>query len=121
MKKYFTPAIAAIASLALSTDVAAQMVRFNPYTFVSLSKAGMNAANPYYFLYTTTTPENNNYTLQASFQLPVTAGQTLDINGIGLNAHDSLLYGASWNSAMANFVSMAYASSLYRIDVTGAT
>lgn len=121
MKKYFTPAIAAIASLALTTDVAAQMVRFNPYTFVSLSKAGMNAANPYYFLYTTTTPENNNFTLQASFQLPVTAGQTLDINGIGLNAHDSLLYGASWNSAMANFVSMAYASSLYRIDNTGAT
>lgn len=86
-----------------------------PYnTSVVLAKAGSNNAAADYTLYTTTTP---------SSATAFTAGPTIsfdaNVNGIGLNAPDRLLYGAAYRDPGTPTV-LTDDVSLYRIGADGA-
>lgn len=102
-----------LALLSLSLPSLAQ-APFPVGTAVVLAKPGHNSSVPDYTLYTTTTPGN-----ATSF----TAGNSInfsprDVNGIGLNADDNLLYGIAYsdNGTPSN---LADDARLYRIGSDG--
>lgn len=114
MKKNTTLMMGIIAlSASVALNVNAQLPKFAPNTYVSLSKKGMNSSAKVYQLGQTTDPTTGTFTMGATFSMGY------NMNGIGLNSKDSLLYGASWtgeNNTAANALNV----NLYRMGTNGA-
>lgn len=79
---------------------------------VGLAKPGMNNASKVYTLYTSTSAAS------ATFTTGVTFNPTYDINGIGLNPVDNLVYGAAY-TGNTNTMSSAFDVSLQRVGADG--
>jgi hypothetical protein len=114
MKKNTTRMMGIFAlTLSYGFTLNAQLPKFNPNTYVSLSKKGMNSAAKVYQLGTVTDPSAGNFTMGATFTM------AYNMNGIGLNNKDSLLYGAGWtgeNSTPANSLNVNF----FRMGSNGA-
>jgi hypothetical protein len=100
-------------ALSASVSVNAQ-APFIPGTNVALAKPGTNSAAKVYTIYTSTVASS------AAFTPGVTFNPTYNINGVGLNQSDNLLYGAAFTGNTNNF-STAFDVSLFRIGSDGVT
>lgn len=112
MCKISTKALMCATVSLMTFQAHAALTKFLPNTYVSLSKAGDNTAAKTYYIGTSTNPSSSAFTLSAPFTLPY------NVNGIGLNATDSLLYGATWVGT-DNTIGNSMGVSLYRIGANG--
>jgi hypothetical protein len=80
---------------------------------IALCKPGTNSAAPNYRIYTNTSASDGTTYVQGSF---VTT--TKDLNGIGLNISDNLLYAAAYSNS-GNTIGSANNVNLYRIGADG--
>lgn len=87
--KNYNPILLISVATGLSLSTAAQ-TPFPPGTHVALAKPGMNNAPRAYTIYTGTNASS------PAFSPGVTINPAHDINGIGLNLADNLLYGAAY-------------------------
>lgn len=102
-----------LAGLAFFSIDSRAQTAFPGGTSVVLAKPGSNNAAPNYTLYTTTTPTN-----ATSFVAGPTIAFTANVNGIGLNPTDKLLYGAAFKDPGTPTV-LTDDVSLYRIGADG--
>lgn len=113
MKKIVTKALLSAGGICfMSISALGVPTKFLPNTYVALSKAGMNNAAKTYYISTSTTPSSSAFTISAPFTLPY------NVNGIGLNAADSLLYGATYVGA-DNTIGNSLGVSLYKVGANG--
>jgi hypothetical protein len=96
---------------ALTTN--AQMP-FPTGTNVALSKAGMNNAAKVYTIYTNTSAASSTFTQGVTFT------PAYNINGIGINSLDNLVYGTAF-TGNSNDASTAFNVSLFRVGSDGVT
>lgn len=101
-----------LATMGMLVNAGAQTA-FPPGTNVALTKPGMNSAAKVYTIYTSTNASN-----ATGFTAGVTINPTYDINGIGLNPVDNLVYGASFVGA-DNTVNNNVGVSLRRLGADG--
>jgi hypothetical protein len=102
-------------AVAMSATLTAQaQTPFPTGTNVVISKPGMNSAAINYQIYTSTAANSSVFTPGAN----VTT--TSNINGIGLNPLDNMVYGAAF-TGNSNNISTAFDVSLYRIGADGVT
>lgn len=101
--------------LTLTNIVAFGQTQFAKNTYVAITKPGDNAAAAVYTIYTTSTPENGSSFVPGS----VVNVSGANINGIGLNSADMLVYGLGTNGDNNTPYNLADDFSLYRIGADG--
>lgn len=81
-------------------------------TWIAVTKPGIITSPNNYTIATSTTPASTNFTTLTSFT------PTRDINGIGINPKDSLLYGAAYVGNF-NVISSMLNVNFYRLNANG--
>lgn len=105
MKKIFI----LTSSLLISSIAVNAQTAFGTTEYVAITKPGMNNATRDYTIYTAPNSNPNSYT-----SLFTLAANTFDINGIGKNPIDNLVYGARF-LAVDNTTSQNYDVNLFKI------
>lgn len=112
MKKSLTLLGVVLCMHAYTNAPTASAQAFPTNTWVALTKPGDNAAAKNYTISTSTNPALSIFTAGASFTSPY------DLNGIGMNPVDQLIYGCAYTGNSAQPSSMLNVN-LYRINAAG--
>lgn len=109
MKNHLPKALIILGITAFSAQA---QTPFPTGTNVAISKPGLNAAAKVYTIYTSTVASS------ATFTQGVTFTPAYNINGIGLNPIDNLVYGAAFTGNSNSFAT-AFNVSLFRVGANG--